>query len=421
MSMHSKKVVYWFKVLSKFISIQLVIQILGFGSGILIIRVLSKQDYAYYLIANAMQTTINLMSDLGVTIGLTSIGGQIYDNKSSLSQLISTAFAVRRRLIMIAILLITPILIWMLVNKGASIGYSLLLVLVILIELHFYLSNKILITVPRLQSEFQKVQLFDFIGVFLRLVGLSFAYFTWLNAVIAAFTSTIASGIQNFFVIRETKQSLLVNAPTNLEYESKIWDLVKSQFLTTSFYCMQGQITIWLISIFGKTTAIAEVGALSKLAVIFTIITPILNTIITPMYSKQTSKIILQSIYIQIIGLFLLFGTFIISIVIFFPTQILGILGSQYDQLESEVLLIALTGLLSSLSMIIWSLNCAKAWVDQSWLIIPTTIGLQILLLIFLDISTVKGVLYFSLFSGIPLLIVNFYMTYKGLKLIYPS
>jgi hypothetical protein len=39
--------------------------------------------------------------------------------------------------------------------------------------------------------------------------------------------------------------------------------------------------------------------------------------------------------------------------------------------------------------------------------------------LMILDISTVKGVLYFSLFSGIPLLIVNFYMTYKGLKSIY--
>lgn len=73
----SPKAIYWGKTLSKFVSVQLVIQTLGFVCGILIVRTLDQQQYAYFTIANTMQGTMNMLSDSGISIGLTAIGGKV--------------------------------------------------------------------------------------------------------------------------------------------------------------------------------------------------------------------------------------------------------------------------------------------------------------------------------------------------------
>src|SRR6478672_6788983 len=133
-SVFSPEMIRRFKILSKFVSVQLVVQALGFASGIVIIRTLNKSEYAYFLIANTMQSTMDLMADLGITIGLNSIGGQVWNERYKLSQLISTAFWVRRYLIIISMVVITPILLLILINNGASLKYSLLLILAILLD-----------------------------------------------------------------------------------------------------------------------------------------------------------------------------------------------------------------------------------------------------------------------------------------------
>ena len=103
------KIQYWVKLLLKFVSVQLIVQALGFSSGILIINNLSKTDYSYYLLANTMQFTMDLMADFGITIGLNSIGGKIWQDRDKFSQLIATAFSIRRYLLTASIIVILPI------------------------------------------------------------------------------------------------------------------------------------------------------------------------------------------------------------------------------------------------------------------------------------------------------------------------
>jgi len=44
-----------------------------FLSGILLIRMLEQREYAFFTIANTMQGTLNLLADIGVSVGLVSI------------------------------------------------------------------------------------------------------------------------------------------------------------------------------------------------------------------------------------------------------------------------------------------------------------------------------------------------------------
>src|SRR5215210_2606985 len=114
---------------------QVAVQLIGFASGILIVRTLEPREYAYFTIANAMQGTINVLADVGISIGLVSIGGRVWQDRHRFGELISTALHLRRRLGALAVAVVTPFLYLMLVKNGAPAGYALALIGLILVGL----------------------------------------------------------------------------------------------------------------------------------------------------------------------------------------------------------------------------------------------------------------------------------------------
>jgi hypothetical protein len=62
----------------------------------------------------------------------------------------------------------------------------------------------------------------------------------------------------------------------------------------------------------------------------------------------------------------------------------------------------------------LWLLNAARAWTAGSWINIPLTIATQLLLIPFVDFSTVSGVLTFNLISALPSLLLNIGLSYRG-------
>jgi hypothetical protein len=120
------------RVVGNFAAVQAIVQVIGFLSGILLVRSLSQREYAYFTIANTMQGTINLLADIGISVGLISIGGRVWHDRHRFGELINTALSVRRKLGAIAIVIVTPIMYFMLVKNGMSIPYALILILVVL-------------------------------------------------------------------------------------------------------------------------------------------------------------------------------------------------------------------------------------------------------------------------------------------------
>src|SRR2546422_9162691 len=105
------------RVVGKFAMVQAFVQIIGFGSGILLVRTLEQREYAYFTIANTMQGTINLLADVGISVGLISIGGRVWQDRRRFGELINTALGLRKRLRVVAGLAVTPVLYFMLVKN----------------------------------------------------------------------------------------------------------------------------------------------------------------------------------------------------------------------------------------------------------------------------------------------------------------
>src|SRR5438552_18132206 len=112
--------------------VQVIGQIIAFSSGILLVRWLPQREYAYFTIANSMQATLMLLADIGVSIGLVSIGGRVWQDRHRFGELINTGLAVRKKLAAVAAIIVAPILYAMLARNGASSIYTLLLIAFVL-------------------------------------------------------------------------------------------------------------------------------------------------------------------------------------------------------------------------------------------------------------------------------------------------
>lgn len=325
----SPKLIYWTKTISRFISFQIIVQILNFASGIFIIRMLNKQEYAYFTVANSMQSVMNILANMGISSGLLSIGGQIWEDKYRFGQLINTAMQIRRYLAIIAVIIITPILFWMLISNGASSLYASCIIATILVELNFYLSNEVLFAVPRLKSNIHQLEKINLYFGLTRLVILLGAYFTYFNAVIALFASTIGSGLQKFLISSWVKKDIDIEAPICKQDRINILNVIKTCLPTTIFFCIQGQIGIWLITLFGNTQNIAEVGALGRLEVIFSLINSVTLNIISPKFARFQSRNALMRFYFQVLAASILLGILLVTVAYFVPNALLWVLGKN--------------------------------------------------------------------------------------------
>src|SRR5271165_1615610 len=102
------------QMLAEFTVIQAVVQIIGFGAGLLIVRSLPKREYAYYTIGNTMLSTILYLADSGISSALSAIGGRVWQDHQRLSSLFNTALRLRRQLGAVTVVLVVPVLIWLL-------------------------------------------------------------------------------------------------------------------------------------------------------------------------------------------------------------------------------------------------------------------------------------------------------------------
>src|SRR5204863_7484915 len=175
------------RIVGNFALVQSAVQVIGFVSGILLVRRLDQREYAFFTIANTMQGTINVLADIGISIGLVSIGGRVWQDGHRFGELVSTGLRLRRKLGAVAILGITPVLYFLLVKNGASFLYTALLIGAVSAGLFVQLSLGVLEVVPRLRSDIRQIQIIDLSESSARFAVLVVLAFVFLNARAAAF------------------------------------------------------------------------------------------------------------------------------------------------------------------------------------------------------------------------------------------
>jgi hypothetical protein len=206
-----------------------------------------------------------------------------------------------------------------------------------------------------------------------------------------------------------------LDAPENEEDRAAMQRFIRHLAANAIFFCFQGQITVFLISFFGRDiSSVAEVGALGRLAMVFTVLTNLLTNVFGPAFARCHDLKRLRWQYAAIVGGVTAFSVVLITGALLFPGAFLFVLGGKYAHLERELVLMVSGAVIGALTGTFWTLNASKAWVAGSWLYIPLTLTAQVALIPITDFSSVRSVLLFNLLSALPNLLLNLALSVRG-------
>lgn len=402
------------KLLASFGLLQGGVQFLSALSGFILVRALDKSEFAAYTIASSMQVILNLLTDGGIGSGLNALGGRVWQDRGTLSRLINTAFLFRRQLAWIAIPVATLFSLFLLRNNEVSWLSSVLLVAVVITGLWGSWTVSVYAVPLRLHGRYLLVQRTELASALLRLALVGGMAFVFLNALLAVLIFVIASALQAVLLLRAASDVVDRDAPVDGQQRAQLSSLVRKQFFQVFFFAFQGQITIWLISAFGNTEKVADLGALARLGIIFALVGSIVTNIISPTFSRCDSIRRLRGMFtLSIVG-YSAFSVVIMGISILSPEPLLWLVGPQYQTLTKELPWMMASGIVTGYTGIVHALAFGRGWIWHAWLIPIFTLAIQVILLFMVDLSSVHGVLLFGLVSCVPNFLLVSYMALRG-------
>ncbi len=412
-------IVSWGKLISITGGAQIILQFVGFASGILVIRLLPVQEFALYTIANTMLGTMTILADGGISTGVLAQSGKVWQDKQKLGAVVATGLYLRRKFAIVSLIVSTPILVYILLHNGASSLMAVMIALSLIPAFYAALSDSLLSIGPELHQAIvplQKNQIAVGLGRLI-LSAVTLFVFPW------TFVAILASGIPRIYgniKLKKISEGFvdLAKKP-DPAVQKEIVKLVKRMLPSQIYYCLSGQITIWIISIFGSVTSVAELGALGRIAVLFTLFSTIIGTLLVPRFARlENTKPLLIKKFTQIlfITFFVMFlVAFVASI---FTNQLLWILGNGYAKLNFELILNIIISCLNVISGVAYSLYSSKGWILPPLYSISKTVLILIIGSLVFDLSTLEGVLYLNLLFSITAILSDvFYGYYNILKI----
>jgi hypothetical protein len=403
------KVYEWGKILTITGSAQIIVQLIGVASGILIIRLLPTEEYALYTLANTMLGTMTILADGGIATGVMSEGGKVWQDRTQLGAVLATGLDLRKKFAIANLIVAIPVLFFLLRHHEVSSLMSSLLILSLIPAFFTALSGTILEVAPKLKQDvapLQRIQLFTGFG---RLVLLTSTVFIFPFAYLAILASSIPQIWANLRVRRISSVYADDRQAPQSNIRRAILVSVKRILPMSIYYCFSGQITIFLLTFFGTTTSIAQIGALGRLSMMLNVISVVFGVIIVPRYSRMPSnRSLLLNWYLIIhLGMFI-FSAILLLFVWIFPHQVLWILGKNYSQLTDEVFLNFAASCLNLIAGVSFSLYSHRGWVMKSLPGISIGLGGIICGILLFDFSSLNGILMFNVFIGGIGVIVNF-------------
>lgn len=413
----SKKLTEWSKLVFLTGASQIGIQAVGFISGILIIRFLPLEEYALYTLANTVLGTMIILSDGGISTGITSIGGKVWKSREKLGSVLSTGLHLRHRFAIGSLIISLPILAYLLIQHEASWLTALFICLAIIPAFYGSLSDSLLVIVPKLhkcilpiQQNSAKVELGRLFLIFTLIIIFPFTY-------IALFANGIPRLLGNIKLRKIAIPFADPLKPSDPNVEKEILSIVKRIMPGAIYFCISSQITIWVISFFGKTSAVAQIGALGRLSMLLVLIQYLIGAFIEPFFAKMEldKKIVIKRaiqvfVSLSIIICLVIFAVFMLS------EPVLWLLGNNYSELNYELVLSITGGGLALLGNTAAILYLSRGWVLNPMILIGISILSIALGAILFELSTLQGVLLFNIFLAVIQIFLHW--IYFGYKII---
>ena len=397
----------WAAVFIEFSIVQAAVQGIGLVTGILVVRLLAVDQYGFYTIANTMMSALYLLAESGIASAAVGIGGRAWQDPDWLGRTVSSTVKMAGWLRNLVAVPVAAVLVWLLVKNGANAITTVALLCLVLVGGALSLLGQIYIMVPRLLGDARFQQTIGFLMSGLRLLATVALASIGLLASTALLAAVLCLVIQIWVIRRWIGGRIRLDAPSDPAIEAELRAVTARQLPNGVYYLFQSQLGIWLLSVFGTAETVADLGALTRISAVLSILIATMQGIVLPRYARIQERPRLVGLYLLILAGFAGLSSLLVAAVWLAPEPLLWVLGPQYAHLEYELLLAAAAAAIASVSILSWMLSANKGWFLPVWINMPIGLTTQVVLMATIGVSTVRQVLLMTICSELIFLGTN--------------
>jgi hypothetical protein len=393
-------------------------QVTAVLSGLIVVRSLGVAEYAHYSLCVAAVGGIGVIADSGVTSAIFSLGGRHHSDRPRLAGVFQLALRQRRKLSAIVSTAVLPLLYLLLLRNDATVRDSLMLAALVALAVpaagYVAPSQAIL----RLRDQFGSLNAAGLANSFVRTTLVSLLLWRPFGTAVAVGANSAAVLVESHLMRRKLKDEFRDLVPEIDPADTAVMKRSTVRLFPLSlFYVLQGQITLGLLGAIGATRQLASVSALQRFSVLFNALGNVWSTIAIPSFARHPGgRWSLLRRFSLIAGTYGASLAVTAGAVAAFPSQLLTLLGRDYNGLESPLVVVTIGMAVGALSGLVSHLNQARGWLEFSWLSIPATLLATAISATLLDLSTVMGAAIFMAAVSSASLIANLAATAQGLR-----
>lgn len=406
---------FWPLLALKFLAGQGAIQVINLLTGLILLRILSIEEYALYTLANVMLALVSLGSNMGLTSAFLTFGSQAKDDRSKLGNLFTTVQKYRRQLFFIVTLLIialTPLLTY---GRGWSwISVALCIMLVIMsnwVQLSLSLRTGVLDIHHDADGQW-------WVGLTSAVVRLSLTVTLCLffpSAWIILAVNFIALGTGDWIASRRCASYLDSGETPSREQGEAIKRFVYPLVPSIVYYAVASQISLLLLGLFGQTSSVAHFSALTNYGRVISTLGLLNGFIIQPYFARITVKSEFIKKCFLAGGGYVVFASAVFVSSLIAPSWWLLLLGGNYSGLVREVPLAVAIPLLVLLGDSLYTLLASRAWTGGQYLTIVVSLIIQSIFIPLVGVDNTRHALQLAIMLALGNLIVQLILLIRRL------
>lgn len=407
----------WTKILSVLFALQFCVQIINGLTGVALVRLLTKDQYALLTLSNSVVATINVATDMGLSVALINIGARVLEDKVLHRKLLFDALFIRRVFLVSIALFAAPVTFGLLLQNNASLISAAMLTILCLIISGVAASGAVYATVPRLYGQHKLIQVAELSTALCRFAGIALVFFASGMVAVVAMSITAIGQVIYLLRVQHVANAVLPKISNGVsDFRREIFATVRTLAPTAVFYGFQGHIATFLIGAFGNQEGVAELGAVMRFAIVFQVVSVVLTQVVAPAVARAHSASRLRRMLQICLLAYFAFSMAVLVAAMWLSDYALLVLGPGYYGLGAELTLAMASCSLSGLGVVVWSFVSARGWIRNLWIVIPLTVIVQAFLAFVLELNTLNGVILFGAISTLPSTLWLCLLGYSGFK-----
>ncbi|MFN3683911.1 MAG: hypothetical protein ACK41F_08250 [Fimbriimonadaceae bacterium] len=395
-------------MLAAFLGGQGASQGLSLLTGLLLLRWLSLEAYAQYSLAFAFQKVLSVLTDLGLQGSIVALVGSRGSDPSVVGLYVRAARRIRARTFLVAAASAVVAFPLLTARQGwPALDKALLCAAVVAFV---WFEGGLLYGAPLLIARnvrgYYRAKVWP---AFLRL-GLTAA--AWGLGLLTGWVAAWLAAIQTAWSARQLRAQArgLISEPEKLPatVNLEFWRYLGPLLPNSIYYAFQDQIAVGIVAWVGTSRAVAEVGALGRLAQIFLFLGAANPVLVAPLVAR-CGRSALPSTYWRVAAAVASLGGVLSLTGWLFPAPYLWLLGPRYAGLGNAIGWAVTAGSLALVAGTLFTMNAARRWVFLHATVvgIGSTLATQVALALSVDMSTALGASKFmagtaaSLFVGV--------------------